>query len=94
MFHVFLGESPQPEAVKRLLQKMVQFRIPYYSITPSFSVCESHGYLKGEQYTCPDCGEETEVYSRVVGYLRPTRQYNKGKKLEAADRKKFDSAFA
>jgi anaerobic ribonucleoside-triphosphate reductase len=93
VFHVFLGESPQPEAVKRLLQKMVQFKIPYYSVTPSFSVCENHGYLKGEQYTCPNCGEETEVYSRVVGYLRPTRQYNVGKKREAVDRKKFDSAF-
>lgn len=93
VFHVFLGESPDGEAVKRLLQKMVLFKIPYYSITPSFSVCENHGYLKGEQFTCPDCGEETEVYSRVVGYLRPIKQYNKGKQKEAKDRKKYDTAF-
>jgi anaerobic ribonucleoside-triphosphate reductase len=94
VFHVFLGESPDGEAVKRLLQKMVRFRIPYYSITPSFSVCENHGYLKGEQFTCPDCGEETEVYSRVVGYLRPIKQYNKGKQKEAKDRKKYDTALS
>ncbi len=89
VFHVFLGESPSAEAIKRLLQKMVHFRIPYYSITPSFSVCQIHGYLKGEQFTCPDCGEETEVYSRVVGYLRPIKQFNKGKQLEAKSRKKY-----
>ena len=93
VFHVYLGESPEGEAVKRLLQKMVRFRIPYYSITPSFSVCVNHGYLKGEQPTCPECGEETEVYSRVVGYLRPIKQFNKGKQREAQQRKKFDTAF-
>lgn len=93
VFHVFLGESPQPAAVKKLLQKMVQFRIPYYSITPTFSICGNHGYLKGEQPLCPECGEKTEVYSRVVGYLRPISQYNIGKKREVAVRKKFDSAF-
>lgn len=93
VFHTYLGESPDAEAVKRLLQKMVRFKIPYYSITPSFSVCENHGYLKGEQFTCPDCGEETEVYSRVVGYIRPIKQYNQGKQIEAKDRKKFDAAL-
>jgi len=89
VFHTFLGESPEPAAIKALLQKMVRFGIPYYSFTPIFSVCEEHGYLKGEQYICPLCNAETEVFSRVVGYLRPISQYNKGKRKEAADRKKY-----
>ena len=89
VFHTFLGESPEPAAIKALLQKMVRFRIPYYSFTPTFSVCEEHGYLKGEQYICPHCDAETEVFSRVVGYLRPVSQYNKGKRKEASERKKY-----
>jgi ribonucleoside-triphosphate reductase len=89
VFHTFLGESPEPAAIKALLQKMVRFGIPYYSFTPTFSVCEEHGYLKGEQYICPLCNAETEVFSRVVGYLRPISQYNKGKREEAADRRKY-----
>lgn len=93
VFHTFLGESPEPESVKKLLKKMVEFKIPYYSVTPSFSVCMEHGYLKGEVWECPHCGSATEVYSRVVGYLRPIQQYNKGKAQEAKDRKKFDQAF-
>ena len=89
VLHAFLGEAPEPAAIKALLQKMVRFRIPYYSFTPTFSVCEEHGYLKGEQYICPLCNAETEVFSRVVGYLRPISQYNKGKREEAADRRKY-----
>ena len=92
-FHIFLGESPPAEMIKILLKKMCQFKLPYYTITPTFSICETHGYLAGEQPTCPECGKECEVWSRVVGYLRPTNQYNKGKQKETTDRKKFDRVF-
>jgi ribonucleoside-triphosphate reductase len=93
VFHVFLGEAmPDMQTVKKLLKKMCQFKIPYYSFTPSFSICPEHGYLKGEQTRCPHCNSETEVYSRVVGYLRPVSQYNLGKQKEFQARKKFDSA--
>ena len=92
-FHVFLGESPEPEAAKALIKKMCQFKLPYYTLTPTFSVCSDHGYISGEHPECPECGQECEVWSRVVGYLRPVKQYNQGKKLEVADRKKYDRAF-
>ncbi len=92
-FHVFLGESPEPEAAKALIKKMCQFKLPYYTLTPTFSVCSNHGYISGEHPECPECGQECEVWSRVVGYLRPVKQYNQGKKLETADRKKYDRAF-
>jgi len=65
------------------------YKLPYISLTPSFSVCNSHGYIKGEQFNCPECGEETEVWSRVVGYLRPVNNFNKGKKEEYFERKKY-----
>ena len=63
--------------------------MPYISLTPTFSVCNEHGYITGEQWTCPTCGKETEVYSRVTGYLRPVKNYNDGKKAEYRDRVKF-----
>ncbi len=94
VFHVFLGEAmPSSESVKSLLKKMCRFKIPYYSFTPSFSICPEHGYLIGEQPKCPHCAKDTEVYSRVVGYLRPMSQYNIGKQKEFAARKKFDKAI-
>jgi ribonucleoside-triphosphate reductase len=65
------------------------FRLPYFTLTPTFSVCPSHGYLTGEQQQCPICDAETEVYSRVVGYLRPIKQWNDGKKAEFHMRKNF-----
>ena len=66
------------------------FKLPYFTLTPTFSVCPSHGYISGEQETCGDCGEETEIYSRVVGYLRPVKQWNNGKQAEYAIRNTFD----
>jgi anaerobic ribonucleoside-triphosphate reductase len=84
VFHVYLGERfNDTDALKSLIQKIVtRFRLPYFTITPTFSVCPSHGYLNGEQPECPVCGIPTEVYSRVVGYMRPVRQWNRGKQAE------------
>jgi ribonucleoside-triphosphate reductase len=91
VLHIFLGEElSDMEALKGLVKKVVSnFKLPYFTITPTFSVCPSHGYLTGEQKTCPTCGEETEVYSRVVGYLRPVKQWNNGKQTEFDMRKTF-----
>lgn len=98
-FHIFLGESiSSVEAVKKLARKVCeQFKLPYFTITPTFSICPSHGYLSGEKYSCPICaaeGKDTacEVYSRVVGYLRPIDQWNAGKQEEFKERKVFDKA--
>ncbi len=89
--HVFLGEAvADPEAVKKFLQKVcVKYRLPYITLSPSFSVCPYHGYLHGEITQCPQCQSKTEVYSRVVGYLRPTNQWNEGKKAEFHIRSRF-----
>jgi ribonucleoside-triphosphate reductase len=91
VLHIFLGERlPDGEAVKRLVKKVVtQFHLPYISITPTFSVCPQHGYVSGEHETCPECGKNCEVYSRIVGYLRPVQQWNKGKQAEFAIRKEY-----
>lgn len=89
--HIYLGEQVTDiEATKALIRKVVSnFRLPYFTITPTFSVCHSHGYLNGEQAKCPSCGEETEIYSRIVGYLSPVKQWNDGKKAEFGMRKTF-----
>ena len=89
--HVFLGESvADPGAVKAFVKKVCSsYHIPYFTITPSFSVCPSHGYLRGEQEQCPDCGTRTEIYSRVVGYLRPVDQWNSGKRDEFRLRSRY-----
>lgn len=96
VLHIFLGEDePNPKAVKQLVKKVADnYELPYYTITPTFSVCPGHGYIPGEHEFCPECekqGETTvcEVYSRVVGYLRPVNQWNKGKQREFTDRKTF-----
>jgi len=96
-FHIFLGESISSVAsVKKLVLKVCeQFRLPYFTITPTFSICPSHGYISGENYSCPICeaeGKQTtcEVYSRVVGYIRPIDQWNAGKQEEFKERKVFD----
>jgi len=91
VLHIFLGEQVSDiEAVKSLVRKVAaNYRLPYFTLTPTFSVCASHGYLEGEQPICPVCRRETEVYSRVVGYLRPVKQWNAGKQTEYADRKMF-----
>ncbi len=91
VFHVFLGESiDDPEAVKAFLETVLKrFRIPYFTITPTFSICPEHGYLKGEQPVCPRCGNQTEVWSRIVGYYRPVQNWNGGKQQEYRDRRAF-----
>ena len=78
------------EACKRLVKKIAyNTRLPYFSITPTFSVCKTHGYLKGEHFTCPECGAETEVYTRIVGYFRPVKNWNAGKAEEYKQRVEF-----
>jgi len=91
VFHAFLGERLENgEEVKVLAKKIVEnFSLPYFSFTPTFSICPVHGYLKGEHFQCPKCKAECEVYSRVVGYLRPVSQWNQGKKAEFDIRKSF-----
>ena len=85
--HLFLGEQIEPEMAKFLVRKITStYHLPYISITPTFSVCEEHGYLSGKQETCPRCGGECEIFSRVVGYLRPVQGWNKGKQKEFEDR--------
>ncbi len=86
--HAFLGEAaPDPAAVKRFVRQVChRYRLPYFTLTPSFSICAEHGYLTGEQPRCPRCGGETEIYSRVVGYMRPVSQWNEGKRSEFARR--------
>ncbi len=96
VFHAFVGERLNAENVKTLVRKIAEnFRLPYFTITPTFSVCGNHGYLEGDKEFCPKCeveGKETipERYSRVVGYIRPLNQWNKGKKSEWNERKMFN----
>ena len=97
VLHIFVGESQLPkESVKKLVKVVSHnFRLPYYTLSPTFSICPEHGYIYGEHKTCPKCkeqGKETkcEVYSRIVGYLRPVDQWNDGKQSEFEDRKLFD----
>ena len=101
VFHIFLGEAvPSVSSTKKLVQKVCgQFRLPYFTLTPTFSICPSHGYISGKNHQCPICaaeGKETqcEVYSRVVGYLRPVDQWNAGKQEEFKERKVFDRALS
>jgi anaerobic ribonucleoside-triphosphate reductase len=94
VMHIYLGENiTDTGAVKGLIRKIVTgFRLPYVTLSPTFSVCPSHGYLSGRQELCTICNEETEVYARVVGYLRPVKQWNNGKQAEFAMRKTFKLA--
>ncbi len=91
VFHTFAGERiDDPEAVKSLVRKVCTlYHLPYLTFTPTFSVCPSHGYLKGEQEECPECQAPCEIYSRVVGYLRPVQQWNKGKQAEFQMRREY-----
>jgi ribonucleoside-triphosphate reductase len=89
--HLFLGEAIEDiEICKRLIQKIfTNYKIPYISITPTFSICKNHGYIKGEHFNCPQCGNAAEVWSRVVGYLRPVQNFNLGKQEEYRQRKVY-----
>ncbi|MEA2088845.1 MAG: ribonucleoside triphosphate reductase [Patescibacteria group bacterium] len=84
VIHGFIGEKmPSVEATKKIVRKIAEnYRLPYYTISPTFSICPEHGYIAGEHFKCPKCKAETEVYSRVVGYLRPVKQWNDSKQAE------------
>jgi len=86
IFHTFLPEAIDEKTCKKLVRKIAETPIPYFSITPTFSICQNHGYIKGEASQCPECNEETEIYSRIVGYLRPVATWNDGKKQEFKER--------
>jgi len=93
VLHLFVGEKiSDTEIIKKLIKKIFEnFRMPYITFTPTFSICPTHGYISGEHFYCPQCAikQPCEVYSRVVGYLRPVQQWNEGKQQEFKDRKEF-----
>jgi ribonucleoside-triphosphate reductase (formate) len=92
VFHAFLGEKlPDWKAAAKLVRTIANnYKLPYYTISPTYSVCKTHGYLEGEQYTCPHCGAKAEVYSRITGYYRPVQNWNEGKAQEYKNRKLYD----
>ena len=92
VFHAFLGEKlPDWRAAANLVRKIAEnYRLPYYTMSPTYSVCKNHGYITGEHYTCPKCGGNTEVYSRITGYYRPVQNWNAGKSQEFKDRKVYN----
>ncbi|MBE6148462.1 MAG: ribonucleoside triphosphate reductase [Firmicutes bacterium] len=92
VFHAFLGERLNDwEAAANLVRKIAEnYKLPYYTMSPTYSVCKKHGYIRGEVWTCPDCGEETEVYSRITGYYRPVKNWNDGKAKEYQMREVYD----
>ncbi len=94
VFHAFLGEKmPSWKSAAELVRKIAEnYELPYYTLSPTYSVCREHGYLNGEQFTCPECGAKTEVYSRITGYYRPVQNWNDGKTQEYKDRKVYDVA--
>ncbi|WP_353683309.1 ribonucleoside triphosphate reductase [Thermodesulfovibrio sp. 3907-1M] len=88
VIHLFLGEQPEPGKIKNFIKAVFEkYKLPYISITPTFSICNECGYIEGEHKSCPKCGKATEVYSRVVGYLRPVDNWNDGKKEEFRERR-------
>ena len=93
VFHAFLGEKlPDWEAAAKLVKTIAEnYKLPYYTMSPTYSVCKTHGYLVGEQFTCPHCGERAEVYSRITGYYRPVQNWNEGKSQEYKNRKLYDT---
>ncbi len=92
VFHAFLGEKmPDWKAAANLVRKIASnYKLPYYTLSPTYSVCKDHGYIPGEEYSCPECGSTTEVYSRITGYYRPVQNWNDGKSQEYKDRKVYD----
>ncbi len=91
VFHAFLGEKlPDWKACADLVRKIAEnYKLPYYTMSPTYSVCADHGYIRGEHFTCPECGRKTEVYSRITGYYRPVQNWNDGKAQEFKDRKTY-----
>ncbi len=94
VFHAFIGEKlPDWKAAATLVRRIAEnHRLPYYTISPTYSVCRTHGYISGEHYTCPKCGEPSEVYSRITGYYRPVQNWNAGKTQEFKERKLYNIA--
>ena len=94
VFHAFIGEKlPDWRAAASIVRKIAEnYRLPYYTLSPTYSVCKEHGYIAGEKCTCPTCGKETEVYSRITGYYRPVKNWNDGKAQEYRERKTYDIA--
>ena len=93
VFHGFIGEQiDSVETVKLLIKRVFEnSKMPYFTVTPTYSICLEHGYLKGEQIKCPHCGNPTEIWTRVVGFHRPVQSWNLGKKAEYKDRIEFDT---
>jgi len=96
VFHAFLGEKlPDWQAAAKLVRTIAEnYKLPYYTMSPVYSICKTHGYIAGEVYTCPHCGENTEVYSRITGYYRPVQNWNAGKSQEYKNRLNYDMAVA
>ncbi len=94
VFHAFLGQKLDSwQAAANLVRKIAtNYKLPYYTLSPTYSICAEHGYLEGEHYTCPICGNKTEVYSRITGYYRPVQNWNDGKRAEFGERKVYDIA--
>ena len=94
VFHAFLGEKlPDWRAAANLVRKIAEnFKLPYYTMSPTYSICQDHGYISGEHFTCPKCGKTTEVWSRITGYYRPIQNWNDGKVQEFKDRREYDVA--
>ncbi|MBE5739071.1 MAG: ribonucleoside triphosphate reductase [Clostridiales bacterium] len=94
VFHAFLGEKLEDwKATMNLVRKIAEnYKLPYYTMSPTYSVCRTHGYIAGEHYECPECGAKTEVYSRITGYYRPVQNWNDGKSQEFKERKTYDIA--
>ena len=92
VFHAFLGEKlPDWRAAADLVRKIAEnYKLPYYTMSPTYSVCHDHGYITGEHFTCPKCGKDTEVWSRITGYYRPVQNWNDGKVQEFKDRKEYN----
>lgn len=94
VFHAFLGEKlPDWQAAAKLVRTIAEnYKLPYYTMSPTYSVCKTHGYISGEHYLCPHCGDRTEVYSRITGYYRPVQNWNEGKGQEYKNRVNYDVA--
>jgi ribonucleoside-triphosphate reductase len=94
VFHAFLGQKLDNwEVAANLVRKIAEnYKLPYYTMSPTYSVCADHGYIAGEHWTCPECGKKAEVYSRITGYYRPVQNWNDGKMAEFKERKTYDIA--